>query len=113
LAAAGCRLTRNVTLLLPMLGACVMAMLVPTPLRDAPFYDSLREALPRRVRGARLAKPAINAGADDESWASSAARESRSRPHCRDGDPLLARPRPVCARSAGGSPRRLERTRKK
>jgi chloride channel protein, CIC family len=30
-------------LLLPMLGACFMAMLIPTLLRDPPIYDSLRE----------------------------------------------------------------------
>jgi CIC family chloride channel protein len=31
------------TLLLPMVGACFAAMLVPTLLRDPPIYDSLRE----------------------------------------------------------------------
>ena len=36
-------MTGNVTMLLPMLGACFMAMLVPTLLRDAPIYDALRE----------------------------------------------------------------------
>jgi CIC family chloride channel protein len=36
-------MTGSVALLLPMLGACSMAMLVPTLLRDAPVYDSLRE----------------------------------------------------------------------
>jgi len=36
-------MTGSVTLLLPMLGACAMAMLVPTLLGDAPVYDSLRE----------------------------------------------------------------------
>jgi chloride channel protein, CIC family len=36
-------MTGSVTLLLPMLGACFVAMLVPTLLGDAPIYDSLRE----------------------------------------------------------------------
>jgi CIC family chloride channel protein len=36
-------MTGNVTMLLPMLGACFMAMLVPTLLRDAPIYDALRQ----------------------------------------------------------------------
>ena len=36
-------MTANVTMLLPMLGACFMAILAPTLLRDAPIYDSLRE----------------------------------------------------------------------
>ena len=36
-------MTANVTMLLPMLGACFMAMLVPTLLRNPPIYDSLRE----------------------------------------------------------------------
>ena len=41
-------MTANVTMLLPMLGACFVAMLVPTLLRDAPIYDSLREQGLRR-----------------------------------------------------------------
>jgi CIC family chloride channel protein len=36
-------MTGSVTLLLPMLGACAIAMLVPTLLGDAPVYESLRE----------------------------------------------------------------------
>jgi CIC family chloride channel protein len=36
-------MTSSFTLLLPMLGACFAAMLVPTLLRDPPIYDSLRE----------------------------------------------------------------------
>jgi len=47
-------MTANVTTLLPMLGACFMAMLVPMLLRNAPIYDALREhtlRLERRVRG--------------------------------------------------------------
>jgi len=71
-------MTGNVTLLLPMLGACAMAMLVPTLLCDPPIYDSLREALLRRGRVAGLAKLAIKADADDASLVSPAGRESRS-----------------------------------
>ena len=37
-------MTASVTMLLPMLGACFVAMLVPTLLRDPPIYDSLSEA---------------------------------------------------------------------
>ncbi|QIP05814.1 H(+)/Cl(-) exchange transporter ClcA [Bradyrhizobium symbiodeficiens] len=36
-------MTANVTMLLPMLGACLVAMLLPMLLRDPPIYDSLRE----------------------------------------------------------------------
>jgi len=36
-------LTGSFTLLLPMLGACFAAMLVPTLLRNPPIYDSLQE----------------------------------------------------------------------
>jgi len=36
-------MTASVTMLLPMLGACFVAMLVPTLLRDPPIYESLRE----------------------------------------------------------------------
>jgi CIC family chloride channel protein len=35
-------MTANVALLQPMLGACFLAMLVPTLLRSAPIYESLR-----------------------------------------------------------------------
>jgi CIC family chloride channel protein len=38
-------MTNSVTMLLPMLGACFTAMLVPTLLRDKPIYDALREHL--------------------------------------------------------------------
>jgi hypothetical protein len=41
-------MTANVTMLLPMLGACFVAMLVPALLRNAPIYDSLREQATRR-----------------------------------------------------------------
>jgi CIC family chloride channel protein len=40
-------MTGNVTMLLPMLGACFAAMLLPTLLRDAPIYDSLRVRIVR------------------------------------------------------------------
>jgi len=36
-------MTANVTMLLPMLGACFVAMLLPTLLGNPPIYDSLRE----------------------------------------------------------------------
>jgi CIC family chloride channel protein len=38
-------MTANVTMLLPMLGACFVAMLVPTLLGDEPIYDSLKARL--------------------------------------------------------------------
>src|SRR5262245_25791875 len=47
-------MTASVTVLLPMLGACFMAMLVPTLLRDAPIYDSLGEHTDRGAKGAPL-----------------------------------------------------------
>ena len=43
-------MTANVTMLLPMLGACFMAMLAPTLMRDPPIYDSLRERTLARER---------------------------------------------------------------
>ena len=43
-------ITGNVTMLLPMLGACFAAMLVPTLLRDEPIYDALRGDTLRRER---------------------------------------------------------------
>ncbi len=42
-------MTSNVTLLLPMLGACFAAMLAPSLLRSAPIYDSLRELSSQRL----------------------------------------------------------------
>jgi CIC family chloride channel protein len=36
-------MTANVTMLLPILGACFVAILVPILLGDLPIYDSLRE----------------------------------------------------------------------
>lgn len=44
-------MTASVTMLLPMLGACCVAMLVPTLMRNAPIYDSLRERTLRSERG--------------------------------------------------------------
>ena len=43
-------MTAAFTLLLPMLGACFAAMLVPTLLRDAPIYEALREGTLRRQK---------------------------------------------------------------
>ena len=43
-------MTASFTLLLPMLAACFTAMLVPTLLRSAPIYDSLRERILERNR---------------------------------------------------------------
>jgi chloride channel protein, CIC family len=40
-------MTGSVSMLLPMLCACAVAMLTPTVLKDPPIYESLRErALP-------------------------------------------------------------------
>jgi CIC family chloride channel protein len=39
-------LTAGFTMLLPMLGACFAAMLVPALLRNEPIYDSLRVPTP-------------------------------------------------------------------
>jgi chloride channel protein, CIC family len=43
-------MTADVTMFLPMLGACFMAMLVPTLMSDPPIYDSLREKSLERER---------------------------------------------------------------
>ena len=43
-------MTSSVNMLLPMLGACFLAMLVPTLLRNAPIYDSLRLLTVKRER---------------------------------------------------------------
>jgi chloride channel protein, CIC family len=43
-------MTASVTMLLPMLGACFAAMLVPTLLSNPPLYDSLRENILRRAQ---------------------------------------------------------------
>jgi CIC family chloride channel protein len=50
-------MTASVTLLLPMLGACFVAMLVPTLVQDAPIYDSLRERVPGHERSKSAEPP--------------------------------------------------------
>jgi chloride channel protein, CIC family len=50
-------MTADVTMLLPMLGACAMAMLTPTLMHDPPIYDSLRELTVNREK-ARLDRAA-------------------------------------------------------
>jgi CIC family chloride channel protein len=70
-------MTGNVTLLLPMLGACAFAMLAPALLRSAPIYDTLRETLLRRERAA---VPGVNAGKADGLAADPGARVSPDRP---------------------------------
>jgi chloride channel protein, CIC family len=57
-------MTANVTMLLPMLGACFAAMLVPTLLRNAAIYDSLRERTVLRERTIQ-AQAGKDAGATD------------------------------------------------
>ncbi len=46
-------MTASVRMLLPMLGACFTAMLVPTLLRGAPIYESLRAAILRQAAASR------------------------------------------------------------
>jgi CIC family chloride channel protein len=46
-------MTGGFTLLLPLLGACFAAMLVPTLLRNPPIYDSLRERTLQSQKGKR------------------------------------------------------------
>jgi chloride channel protein, CIC family len=58
-------MTADVTMLLPMLGACAMAMLTPTLLKDPPIYDSLRERTVARER-ARLERATRAASANEE-----------------------------------------------
>jgi chloride channel protein, CIC family len=48
-------MTANVTMLLPMLGACFVAMLVAMLLRNAPIYESLRELTLRREQAIQAA----------------------------------------------------------
>ena len=63
-------MTANVTMLLPMLGACFMAMLAPTLMGDPPIYDSLRKRtlererirLKQEERGASLASASDSCG---------------------------------------------------
>jgi H+/Cl- antiporter ClcA len=56
-------MTANVTMLLPMLGACFAAMLIPTLLSDPPIYDSLRESILHRGH----ALPGKTEGVDSDS----------------------------------------------
>jgi hypothetical protein len=49
-----------------MLGACATAMLVPALLRNAPIYESLREAMLRRARASATKTGAIGAPAAGE-----------------------------------------------
>jgi CIC family chloride channel protein len=51
-------MTGGFTMLLPMLGACFAAMLVPNLLRSAPIYDSLRERAVSRQQGEDLTRTA-------------------------------------------------------
>jgi CIC family chloride channel protein len=48
----GTEMTASVTMLLPMLSACAIAMLIPALIKDPPIYESLRErALPSERSG--------------------------------------------------------------
>jgi chloride channel protein, CIC family len=47
-------MTSDVTMMLPMLAACFVAMLTPTLLGDKPIYDSLRERMLRVARDRAL-----------------------------------------------------------
>jgi len=51
-------MTASVRMLLPMLGACFAAMLVPTVLGDPPLYASLRANILRQARAAQTPAPA-------------------------------------------------------
>ena len=55
-------MTANVTMLLPMLGACFIAMLVPTLMRDPPIYDSLRERTLERERTRLMQEERVASG---------------------------------------------------
>jgi len=50
-------MTANVTMLLPMLGACFVAMLVPTLMRNAPIYESLLDYMLQRDSARKSAPP--------------------------------------------------------
>jgi CIC family chloride channel protein len=50
-------MTASVSMLLPMLGACFAAMLVPTLLRDAPIYESLRVNMLRQTGANQASAP--------------------------------------------------------
>ena len=50
-------MTADVTMLLPMLGACFTAMLIPTLLRNAPINESLRDiTIQRELKRQRTQK---------------------------------------------------------
>ena len=51
-------MTASVTMLLPMLGACFMAMLVPTLMGDPPLYASLRANILKRSLAEQSSAPA-------------------------------------------------------
>jgi CIC family chloride channel protein len=53
-------MTSSVTMLLPMLGACFAAMLIPLMLGNAPIYESLRANL---LRGTGATPPPGRSGA--------------------------------------------------
>jgi CIC family chloride channel protein len=59
-------MTASVTMLLPMLSACCVAMLVPTLLGDPPIYESLKkrtlrmDAAPLSARAARRDRQAAS-----------------------------------------------------
>jgi hypothetical protein len=52
-------MTASVAMLLPMLGACFVAMLVPVLLRNPPIYDSLREITLQREREGPTSAPLL------------------------------------------------------
>jgi chloride channel protein, CIC family len=66
-------MTGNVTLLLQSLGACATAMLVPALLRNAPIYESLRQALLLRTRDHATKSAAASAPSAGEDPADSGA----------------------------------------
>jgi CIC family chloride channel protein len=59
-------MTAGFTLLLPMLGACFAAMLLPNLLHSAPIYDSLRERAYRLRQGESASAVTRAAGAQGE-----------------------------------------------
>jgi H+/Cl- antiporter ClcA len=52
-------MTASVAMLLPMLGACFVAMLVPVLLRNPPIYDPLREIALQREREGPTSAPLL------------------------------------------------------
>jgi CIC family chloride channel protein len=59
-----CEMTGNITMILPMLGACFLAMLLPTLLGSTPIYESLREITLRRNRVTQIANSLSHVGLD-------------------------------------------------